>query len=305
MISSNFKKRKPTKRQFNEWVWGWFFIAPTIIGLIILNIIPIIQSLYLSFFRTGDFGRGNIFVGFDNYVRLIQDEQVWYAVRNTLTYTFFVVPIAISISLVVAVFLNEKIVGRTMYRIIYFIPMVAAPAAVTMVWRWLYNNHYGLINYLLGKIGIGNIDWINDPNISLFSIVIVGVWSIIGYNVVLILAGLQEIPKDFYEASRIDGANRIYQFFRITIPLLSPTLFFISVTTIIQSMQVFDFIYMMIDVTSPAYESTVSLVYLFYNNSFRYSNQGYGSAIVMLLLLIIMIITVFQMKAQKKWVNYM
>ena len=146
MISSNFKKRKPTKRQFNEWVWGWFFIAPTIIGLIILNIIPIIQSLYLSFFRTGDFGRGNIFVGFDNYVRLIQDEQVWYAVRNTLTYTFFVVPIAISISLVVAVFLNEKIVGRTMYRIIYFIPMVAAPAAVTMVWRWLYNNHYGLIN---------------------------------------------------------------------------------------------------------------------------------------------------------------
>jgi len=305
MSSSTLKRRKPTKRQLKEWGWGWFFIAPTIIGLIILNIIPIFQTLYLSFFKSGDFGSGNIFVGFDNYLKMFKDKQVWFAVRNTLMYTVLVVPIAIAISLVVAVFLNEKIFGRTIYRTIYFIPMVAAPAAITMVWRWMYNNHFGLFNYVLRKMGLGTIDWVNDADIALVSIVIIGIWSIIGYNVVLILAGLQEIPRDFYEASMIDGASKIYQFFRITIPLLSPTLFFITVTTIIQSMQVFDFVYMMIDVTSPAYDSTVSLVYLFYNNSFRYGNQGYGSAIIMLLLVIIMIITIFQMKAQKKWVNYM
>lgn len=296
--------RKPTKRQLNEWVWGWFLIAPTIIGLIILNIIPIFQTLYLSLFKSGDFGRGNIFVGLDNYVKMFTDDQVWHAVGNTLLYTVLVIPMSITISLIVAVFLNEKIIARTTYRTIYFIPMIAAPAAVTMVWKWLYNNQFGLLNYMLENLGLPRVDWINDPNVALISISIIGIWSIIGYNVVLMLAGLQEIPKDYYEASMIDGAGPIKQLFNVTIPLLSPTLFFITVTTIIQSMQVFDFIYMMIDVTSPAYDNTVSLVYLFYNNSFKYGDKGYGSAIVMLLLVIIMVITVFQMKAQKKWVNY-
>ncbi|MGP4039613.1 carbohydrate ABC transporter permease [Gracilibacillus sp. D59] len=303
---SGFKifKRKPTKSEFNEWLWGWFLIAPTIVGLIILNIIPIIQTMYLSLFKSGDFGKGNIFVGFDNYVKMFNDPQVWYATGNTLLYTAIVIPVSISISLVIAVLLNEKIFARTAYRTIYFIPMIAAPAAVTMVWRWLYNYDFGIINYALGKIGLGPVNWINDPDVAIISVSIIGIWSIIGYNVVLMLAGLQEIPKDFYEASMIDGASPIYKFFNITIPLLSPTLFFVIVTTIIQSMQVFDFIYMMIDVTNPSYNRTVSLAYLFYNNSFKYSDKGYGSAIVMLLLVIILIITVFQMKAQKKWVYY-
>ncbi|GAE29398.1 carbohydrate ABC transporter permease [Alkalihalobacillus hemicellulosilyticus] len=304
MTISNMVKRKPTKRQLNEWYWAWFLIAPTMIGLVILNIIPIVQTLYLSLFRTGDFGQGNVFVGLDNYIRMLSDVQVWRATANTLLYTIIVIPISISISLVVAVFLNEKIFARTTYRTIYFIPMIAAPAAVTMVWKWLYNNQFGIINYMLEGIGLSRVDWINDPNVALISVSIIGIWSIIGYNVVLMLAGLQEIPKDYYEASMIDGAGPLSKLLNVTIPLLSPTLFFITVTTIIQSMQVFDFIYMMIDVTSPAYDSTVSLVYLFYNNSFRYSERGYGSAIVMLLLIIILIMTVFQMKAQKKWVNY-
>src|SRR5690625_2406040 len=166
MRNSITKRRKPTKRQLNEWGWGWFFVAPTVIGLIILNIIPIFQTLYLSFFKSGDFGSGNIFVGLDNYMKMFQDGQVWHAVKNTLMYTVLVVPIAIAISLVIAVFLNEKILGRTIYRMIYFIPMVAAPAAVTMVWKWMYNNHFGLINYLLGKIGISSIDWINEDRKS-------------------------------------------------------------------------------------------------------------------------------------------
>lgn len=305
MISVRKMKLHPNRKERNEWIWAWFLIAPTMIGLMILNIVPIFQTLILSFYKSGAFGKGNIFVGIDNYKTLFADSQVWYAVRNTLGYTCVVVPITIIIAMMVAVFLNGRIRGKVIYRTIYFIPMVAAPAAVTMVWKWLYNNQYGLINYLLRSIGVGAVNWIDNPKVAPVSIAIIGIWSGIGYSMVLLLAGLQEIPRDFYEASNIDGASPIKQFFGITLPLISPTLFFVVVTSIISAMQVFDIIYMMIDVTSPSYDYTVSLVYLFYNNSFKYSNKGYGSAIVMLLLFIIMAITVIQNKFQDKWVNYM
>lgn len=299
------KKKVITKRQWNEYKWAWIMIAPTIIGLMVLNIIPIFQTLYLSLFKSGAFGKGNIFVGLENYRTLFSDEQVWHAVRNTLVYTIGVVPITIVLAMIMAVLLNGKLKGKGVYRTIYFIPMVAAPAAVTMVWKWLYNKDYGLINHFLTSMGFSRVNWIDDPQVAMISIIIIGVWSTVGYSMVLLLAGLQEIPKDYYEASSIDGASPLTQFFRITLPLVSPTLFFVLVTSVITAMQVFDVIYMMIDVTSPSYDATVSLVYLFYNNSFKYSNKGYGSAIVMLLLAIIMVITVIQNKLQDKWVNYM
>lgn len=305
MSREKAQKIKITKRQWSEYRWAWFMIAPTMIGLMVLNIIPTFQTLYLSFFKSGAFGKGNIFVGLENYKNMIADPQVWHAVRNTLAYTLGVVPATIIIAMVVAVFLNGKLKGKGIYRTIYFIPMVAAPAAVTMVWKWLYNRDYGLINHMLETIGLGKVDWIDNPRVAMLSIIIIGVWSAVGYSMVLLLAGLQEIPRDYYEASGIDGAGPIRQFFTITLPLISPTLFFVLVTSIITAMQVFDVVYMMIGITSPSYDSTVSLVYLFYNNSFKYSNKGYGSAIVMLLLAIIMIITVIQNKLQKKWVNYM
>lgn len=292
-------KKKISKKAWSEWKWAWFMIAPTMIGLIVLNIIPIFQTLYLSFFKSGAFGKGNIFVGLENYVTLIHDPQVWYAVRNTLVYTCIVVPVTTVIARLLAVALNGKMKGKGIYRTIYFIPMVAAPAAVTMVWKWLYNNHF------LNSIGLDSVNWIDDPKVAMISIAIIGIWSNIGYSMVLLLAGLQEIPRDYYEASNIDGASPVKQFFSITVPLVSPTLFFVLVTSIITAMQMFDVVYMMLDVTSSSYDSTVTLVYLFYNNSFKYSNKGYGSAIVMLLLAIIMIITVIQQKLQKKWVNYM
>ncbi len=299
------EKRKIPRNVLNEWKWGYLMVAPTIMGLIILNIIPIIQTVYLSFFKSGAFGRGNIFVGLKNYKIMLSDIQTWYAVRNTLVYTCLTVPAAIAIALVIAVVLNRQIRGKGIYRTIYFVPMVAAPAAVTMVWRWLYNYQFGLINHILVNLGLAKVKWTESPGIALFSIAVIGIWSSIGYCMVILLAGLQEIPGDFYEASDIDGATAIKQFFNITLPLVSPTLFFVAVTSIITAMQVFDVIFMMIDVSNPAYNRTVSLVYLFYNNSFKYSNKGYGSSIVVLLLAIIMIITIIQMKVQKKWVNYM
>lgn len=215
-----------------------------------------------------------------------------------------VIPFIIIFSLLVAVLLNQKIKGKSIYRVIYFLPMVAAPAAVAMVWKWLFNSEFGLINYLLSLIGIQGPQWVSDPNFALIAIAIVGIWSAVGYNMILLLAGLQEIPKDYYEAANVDGAGPIRTFFKITLPLLSPTMFFVVVTSVIGSLQVFDTIFMMIDKTNVAIEGTQSLVYLFYKYSFVVNDQGYGSAIVMLLLAIIMVITFIQLKVQKKWVHY-
>ena len=215
-----------------------------------------------------------------------------------------VVPATAIISLIVAVLLNKKMKGVSVYRTIYFLPMVAAPAAIAMVWRWLYNSEYGLINYTLSLIGIKGPNWIADPKVALISIAIIGIWSTIGYNMILLLAGLQEIPRDYYEAANIDGASPIRQFFKITIPLVSPTMFFVVVTSIMSAFQVFDVIFMIIEQGNPALEKTQSLVYLFYKHSFLLNDKGYGAAIIMLLLAIIMVITVIQVKLQKKWVNY-
>ncbi|NBH72767.1 sugar ABC transporter permease [Clostridiaceae bacterium] len=281
-------------------MWGWLFILPTMFGLIVLNIIPIFQTIWQSFFKTGDFGKGNIFIGAENYIRLFGDTEVWQSVLNTFKYAIVEVPFSIAISLVLAVLLNRKMKGVSAYRTIFFLPMVAAPAAVAMVWRWLFNTEFGLLNHVFHS----NVQWISDPRFAVFSIAVIGIWSIIGYNMVLFLAGLQEIPRDYYEAADIDGANGIEQFFNITIPLLSPTIFFVSITRIIGGMQVFDLIFMVMDRNNPALYKTQSIVYLFYQNSFVENNKGYGSTIVVLLIAIIMVITVFQMIAQKKWVYY-
>ena len=193
-------RAKGTARARNEFLWGWAFILPTMIGLIVLNIIPIIQTIYQSFFKTGDFGKGNIFVGAANYTKLFNDGQVWQALLNTFKYAIVEVPFSIAIALILAVLLNRKMKGRSVYRTIFFLPMVAAPAAIAMVWRWLYNSDFGLINNLLHT----KTNWISNPKIAVFAIAVIGVWSIIGYNMVLFLSGLQEVPHDYYESAEIE-----------------------------------------------------------------------------------------------------
>lgn len=294
------KKPAKTGREKSEFLWGWLFILPTVIGLIILNIIPIFQTIYQSFFKTGDFGKGNIFIGFDNYRKVFGDAEVWQSLINTIKYAIVEVPFSIVIALVLAVFLNRKMKGRSVYRTIIFLPMVAAPAAVAMVWRWLFNSDFGLINNVFHL----HVKWVSDPKIAVHSIAVIGIWSIIGYNMVLFLSGLQEIPRDYYEAAEIDGATGVKCFFKITVPLLSPTIFFVLVTRVIGALQVFDLMYMVMDSTNPALMKTQSLVYLFYKYAFINKNMGYGATIVVLLLVLTMIITVFQMIGQKKWVFY-
>ena len=293
-------KPKMSPRQKSELRWGWAFMFPTVLGLLVLNIYPTFRTIYQSFFKTGDFGKGNKFVGLGNYIKLFSGTEIWQAILNTFKYAIVEVPFSIAIALVLAVFLNGKIRGRGIYRTIFFLPMVAAPAAVAMVWRWLYNSEFGLINHIFHI----KTNWISNPNIAVYSVAVIGIWSIIGYNMILFISGLQEIPADYYEASSLDGANGIHQFFNITIPLLSPTIFFVTITRVIGGFMVFDLIYMVMDRDNPALPKTQSLVFLFYRYAFRDQNKGMGAAVVVILLLIVIIITAIQMLAQKKWVHY-
>lgn len=284
--------------------WGWALIAPTLIGLLVLNIIPMIQTLVMSFQNVSTFGEST-WVHFDNYIRMIGDPKVWQSLKNTLLYGLVQVPITVILSTIAAVLVNQKIKGVQVYRVIYFLPMIAAPAAVAMVWRWMYNSEYGLINTFLKFLGFsGNVEWLYNPNVVLWSLIIVGIWSSVGYNMILLLSGLQEIPTTYYEAADLDGAGPIRQFFSITLPLLTPQLFFVLVTSIISAFQVFDLIYVMFDDTNIALSHVESLAYLFYDHTFVLDDKGYGAAIVIVLVILIMMVTVIQLVGQKKWVNY-
>ncbi len=296
-------KQKMTLAEKREAVWGWAFIIPTMLGLLILNFYPIFDTIYQSFFNTGDFGLGNVFIGLKNYQDMLFGSgkaELWQSLWNTIKYAIIEVPFSVVISITLAVFLNRKMKGRSVYRTIFFLPMVCAPAAVAMVWKWLYNQQFGLLNNVFHT----NIAWISNPNIAWACIAIIGVWSIIGYNMVLFLGGLQEIPGDYYEAARIDGASGIRQFFSITMPLLSPTTFFIVQTRIIGALTIFDLMFMVMDKTNQALNKTQSIVYVFYQYSFTNGNKGVGAAIVVILLVFIMILTVILQKLEKKLVYH-
>ena len=292
----NFKKR--TQRE--QFIWGWALILPTVLGLLVLNIIPIVQTVYLTFFKTGDFGLRNTFIAFANYVKALRDPIILKAIRNTFIYMLLEVPISLIISLLLAFVLNQKIKFRGFYRTVIFLPMVAAPAAIAMVWKWLYNTEFGLINNLLGI----NVSWLTDPHYTLISVAIIGIWSAIGYNMVLFLAALQDVSRDYYEAAELDGASKLKTFFEIVLPMISPTIYFVLVTRVITAMQVFDNIYMVMDMMNPALEDTQSLVMLFYRYSFVEGNLGYGSTLAIILLLLLLLITFMQRVFEKKWVFY-
>lgn len=294
------KRRKLSSKQKEDYLWGWIFVLPMLIGLCTINIYPIFYTIYQSFCKVGSFGKGNEFVGFQNYITVFSKSEVWQAFGNTVTYAICEVPIAIALALIIAALLNEKIKFRSTYRVIFFLPMVAAPAAVAMVWRWIFNSEFGLLNNIIGT----KILWISNPDIAIYSLAAIGIWSSLGYNIIIFLAGLQEIPVDYYEAASIDGATGIKSFFHITLPLLSPSLFFVCVTRIIGALQMFDLVYMMIATANPALQETQTLVYLFYQYTFSEYNTGNGATIVVFLLAFIMVLTSIQLYAQKKWVHY-
>lgn len=291
------------QRKASDYFWGYVMSAPTIIGLIILNIIPFIQTVFLSFMESDGLSEPE-FVGLENYVRLFANKEVFQAVLNTLYYTILSVPLGAFLSLVFAVFLNSKIKGKGWYRTIFFLPMVVAPAAIAMVWKWIFNSQYGVLNYGLSFIGIDNIGWLIDAKLIIPSLAIVTIWSTLGYNLIIILAGLQNIPKTYYEAADIDGAGPVKKFFNITVPLVSPMIFFVLITSLMGAIKQFDYFYIMLDEANPAIAKSQTLLYLFYKHAFTINEKGYASAIVLLAFIIIMLITAFQFWFQKKWVHY-
>ena len=293
-------KQKMTAAEKREARWAYAFVFPTMLGLIILNFYPFFNTIYQSFCKTGDFGKGNIFVGPANYQQVLTRAETWQSLWNTIKYAIIEVPFGIVIALLLAVLLNKKIAGRSIYRTIFFLPMVCAPAAVAMVWKWLYNTQFGLLNNIFHT----KVAWISDPKIAWISIGIIGVWSIIGYNMVLFIGGLQEIPGDYYEAASIDGATGIRAFFNITLPLLSPTTFFIVQTRIIGALTIFDLMFMVMDKTNVALPKVQSIVYLFYQYAFTNGNKGYGATLVMVLVVFIMIVTYILQRAEKHLVYH-
>ncbi|MFE3454248.1 carbohydrate ABC transporter permease [Nonomuraea sp. NPDC059194] len=286
-----------------EWVWGYLLITPMALGLAVFYLWPIAQTLYLSFTESGVFG-GHTWVGTANFTDLLGDEEMLGALGNTLLYAVLVLA-GVPLSIVIAALLNVPgLRGLSVYRTLYFLPVVTMPAAVGLTWRYLFNGDFGAINYLLGKLGIDGPYWVGDPEFAIYAIATVGIWSTIGYNAVLFLAGLQGIPRHYYEAASIDGAGRLRQFFRITLPLLTPTTFFVIVITMINALQVFDLVYLMIDLKGPALAGSRTIVYLFYEKGFVQNQRGLAAAIAVLLLGLILVLTAIQFRLQKKWVHY-
>lgn len=279
--------------------WGWIMVAPTIIGLIVLNLWPFVQTLYTSFCEHLGFGHYK-FIGLGNYIEIFQTLEFWKATWNTIYFCILTVPVGLFLALLVAMLLNAKIKGKGIFRTIFFLPMVCAPAAVTMVWRWIFNAEYGILNQMFGT----HVNWITDSKVVMIACAIVAIWSNIGYDAVLLLAGLQNISKSYYEAANIDGATKVTQFFQITLPMVSPTLFVVMIMRLMSAVKVYDLIYMMVEETNPAVTSVQSLMYLFYRESFIAGSRGTGSAIVIWTVLLIGAITVLQFIGQKKWVNY-
>lgn len=288
-----------SKRARSESQWGYLMVAPTVIGLLVLNIYPFLDTIKLSFSKTRPFGLYEL-RGLENYIEMFTSAEFWRANVNTLYFCLLTVPIGIFLALIVAVMLNAKIKGRTFFRAVFFLPMVVAPAAVAMVWKWMFNTEYGIINTLLGH----QINWITDPNIVIITCAIVAIWSSIGYDAILLLSGLQNISKSYYEAASLDGASKLQQFFQITLPMVSPTLFVVLIMRLMSSIKVYDLIYMMVEESNPALTNAQSLMYLFFRESFVTGNRGLGSAVVIWTVLVIALVTAVQFWGQKKWVNY-
>jgi multiple sugar transport system permease protein len=295
-------RRRSPRASRQEALWAYALIAPTMLGLGVFYLGPMLLTFYYSFRDWGDFG-DSVWTGLDNYVNLF-DADFGRAFLNTIVYTVIVTLLGIPVATIVAGMLNTpQLRLRTAYRVIYFLPVVTLPAAIGILWRWVYAGDYGIVNYLLSLVGIDGPAWVADPRIALYAVAFVGIWMTLGYNVVIILAGMQEVPKSYYEAAMVDGAGPITRFWRITVPLITPTLFFVTVLTVIRALQVFDIVYLMIPRNSPAFESTRPIVYFFYQSAFVENEKGFAAAVAFVLFVLIAALTAVQFRLQRRWVH--
>lgn len=279
----------------NKTFMGLIFILPALLGTVIFIIIPVVFSFGLSFVDWNLINKPQ-FVGLKNYAAVFSDPIFLKILLNTLVYAISTSVFGVIIPLILACILNSKVRGAEFFKTAYFLPFITPMIVIAVVWQWIFDPNIGILNYLL-KL---NINWLYDVNFAMPALIIVSVWKLIGYNMVIFLSGLSALSQSVFEASKIDGANPVQTFLHITIPLLSPTIFFVVLITCITSFQVFDLVYLMTQ--GGPLDSTNVLVYAIYKNAFEYFKVGQASAIAYVLFVIIFILTFMQWRLRKKLV---
>lgn len=301
-------RRKPAPRSrqrsplASESRWAWLFLAPTLLGLAVLSAGPIIAAFAISF-TSWDLLTPPRFVGLDNFARLVSDHRFLTALRNTAFYTVASVPLGTVVGLGLALALNQRLRGISWIRTAYFLPVVTSTVAISLVWSWIYSPDHGPLNGVLALVGLPGQKWITDPFWAMPSIVVMSVWQGLGTTVIIFLAGLQGIPEEYYDAAAVDGASAFARLRRITLPLLTPSIFFTGILALIDSFQVFDQIYVLARPGRPT-DATVTLVYMIYENGFQNFKMGYGAAAAWVLFLIVAVLTVIYFRLQNRWVHY-
>lgn len=289
------------RRRLNEIALAYLFLLPTLLGLLFFSLGPVVAGFLVSFTNW------NIllppqWVGLENYQALVDQELPRKVLWNTFYYTIFNVPLNMALALGVALLLNQRLRFVSLYRAIYFLPVVSSTVAASLIWAWLFSPNFGPINYFLDLIGIAGPPWLGSTRWAMPAVIIMSVWKGFGTNMLIFLAGLQGIPQEMMEAAMIDGAGRWQRFWRVTWPLLSPTTFFVLVISCIASFQVFEQVFIMTE-GGPAYATTVLGLFI-YLNAFRYNNMGYAAAAAYILFAIILVITLLQFRLQGRWTNY-
>lgn len=275
------------------------FLAPNLLGFLIFTLGPAIFSIVMGFTNWSGLSAGK-WIGLQNYRDLLQDPIFLKSLWNTLIYTIEFTPLVMLVSLGLALLFNRKLPGVSALRLLCFLPIVTDFISISFVWSWLYHLRFGIINYALEAIGIPGQAWLGDAKWAMFALVVMSVWRWMGYHAVIILAGLQDVPREFYEAATIDGANRWHLFTRITIPLISSTLFFVLIISITSSLAVFEQMYIM--TKGGPQDATISVSMYLYQQGFRFFRMGYASAIAWMLFFITFLVTMINWSVRKRWV---
>jgi multiple sugar transport system permease protein len=292
-------KRAFTGLRREETISGYLFILPNFIGFAAFTIFPILFAFYMTF-TAWDLSKPPQYIGLGNFKALGADSLFWKSLGNSFYYTFGAVPIGIATAFFLALLLNQKIKGVILFRTIYFLPQVTLVVASAIVWNWIYQPDFGLINYFLSLIGIVGPRWIYSSAWAMPSVIIYCNWMGVPPSALILLAGLQGIPGELYEAAEIDGASELGRLRYITFPLMTPSLFFVVVTSLIGAMQVFSQFYILTK-GGPAFATTTLTLYIF-NNAFAYFKLGYASTVAFVLFAVLLVITLIQWRVANRWV---
>jgi len=285
----------------NEAGWGYLLIAPMMLGFAVFFLFALLASLALSL-TSWDVLSSPVWVGVDNYRQLFRDAEFLTALRNTAAITIPNVLLRLIFSLALALALNSDIRFRVFYRVLFFMPVLTMPVAIGTIWKWLYDPAFGPINAFVAQLGLPRPEWLSNPETAVIAVIIVLLWSGVGYDMIIFLAGLQNIPREYHEAAQLDGAGSWRRFWDITLPLLTPTTFFLTVIAVISSLQVFDLVYVMTRVGSSNRLPTI--VYYIYEEGFRNFRMGYAITVAWALLFMILVFTLLQFRLQRRWVHY-